>query len=222
MMVFEQAHKAWVEDHLRRRKGERRSRLERGHAHAEKLFAQNVWWQLKGNFDHLHPEYEVLDWRGRPYYADFCYRLGRLRLLIEIKGYVTHVRDLDRPGFSRECNRETFLKGLGFTVISFSYDDVKDCPDLCITLLKLVLSSFEPQSVPTTRKVIGEKEVLLLACSLGGDIRPIDVSRHLRVNRRTAVKMLQSLSAKGWLIPIRSGNRVLRYKLVEGRNLDFF
>src|SRR5690606_19843686 len=123
---FEQAHAAWLADHLRRRTGERRNRLERGHAHAEKLFARNVWWELKGSFDHLHPEYEVSDWRGRPYFADFCYKLGRQKLLIEIKGYAPHVRDQDRRGFSMELNRETFLTGIGYTVISFSYDDVSE------------------------------------------------------------------------------------------------
>ncbi|MNJ24078.1 hypothetical protein D3C77_184820 [compost metagenome] len=64
MMTFVEAHTAFIQDHLSRRIGERRSRLERGHGHGEVLFAENIWWPLKGNFDDLHPEYEVLDWRG--------------------------------------------------------------------------------------------------------------------------------------------------------------
>jgi hypothetical protein len=28
------------------------------------LFCRNVWWPLQGNFIDLHPEFEVLDWRG--------------------------------------------------------------------------------------------------------------------------------------------------------------
>jgi hypothetical protein len=220
-MNFEQAHAAWLEDHLKRRKGERRSRLERGHAHAEKLFARNIWWEVKGNFDHLHPEYEVADWRGRPYFADFCYRLGRLKLLIEIKGYSTHVRDMDRTSFSRECNRETFLTGIGYTLISFSYDDVNAQPDLCITLLKLVLSNFEPQTKPSERTIFAENEVLRLALHLARPIRPIDVAKHFGINHRTAVKLLQTLTAKGKMRPSRisQGGKVMSYELVwSGQN----
>ncbi|MBW5448445.1 hypothetical protein GE107_20585 [Cohnella sp. CFH 77786] len=83
-MDFEQAHEEWIAAHLNKRRGERRGRLKRGHRHSDQLFAKNVWWRLKGNFEHLHPEFEVLDWRGRPYFADFANILGRyLRLLIE-------------------------------------------------------------------------------------------------------------------------------------------
>lgn len=220
-MDFEQAHAEWVNEHLKRRKGERRSRLDRGHGHGEKLFAKNVWWPLKGNFANLHPEYEVLDWRGRSYFADFCYRLGnRVKLLIEVKGYNTHVRDLDRPGFDRECNRETFLTGIGYDVISFSYDDVNERPDVCLMLLRLVLSRFEPRSGPVERQVLGEQEVMRLAFSLARGIRPIDVTEHLKINRRTAVRFLQNLCRKGQLIPEKRGNRVMRYRVAEGKKLD--
>jgi hypothetical protein len=218
-MGFEQAHAEWIDGHLKKRRGERRGRLERGHAHGETLFAQNVWWRLKGGFGHLHPEYEVLDWRGRPYFADFLYNPGpHLRLLIEVKGFATHARDLDRPGFSKECNRETFFTSLGFVVISFSFDDVRERPDLCITLLRMVLSQYEPQSGPTERQVVGEKEIIRLAFSLARDIRPKDVTDHLRINNRTAVRLLQSLCSQGWLRPVmrEGGRRVLCYRLARG------
>jgi hypothetical protein len=220
-MGFEQAHAEWIGVHLKRRKGERRGRLERGHLHGENLFAQKVWWPLKGNFDHLHPEYEVMDWRGRSYFADFAYLLDDcLRLLIEVKSYGTHVRDMDRKGFCNECNRETFLQGVGYRVISFSYDDVADHPELCITLIRLVLSRYLPQNGPTERQVVGENEIIRLAISLARPIRPIDVTRHMRINRRTAVQLLQSLCVKGRLIPLKSGNRVLRYELAKTQLID--
>jgi hypothetical protein len=218
VMDFEEEHAAWMEGHLKRRKGERRGRLERGHAHGEKLFAEKVWWCLKGSFDSLHPEYEVPDWRGRPFFADFAYIPGsHLKLLIEVKGFATHARDLDRQGFSRECNRETFLAGLGYVVISFAYDDVRDQPDLCITLLRLVLSQYEPMAGPVERQRVGEQEILRLAFTLGRDIRPKDVTDHLRVNRRTAVSLLRQLCAKGRLAPVQGGSRILRYRLVKGK-----
>ncbi|WP_235886265.1 hypothetical protein [Paenibacillus cymbidii] len=105
-MDFQTAHEAFIGAHLERRSGERKGRLERGHDHGEKLFLQQVWWLVKGDFEHLHPEYELQDWMGRSYFADFAWLPpGWIRLLIEIKGFSSHVRDMDRHKFCRELNR---------------------------------------------------------------------------------------------------------------------
>lgn len=142
-MIFEEAHSAFLESHLRRRTGERRGRLERGHREAEKRFCQNVWWPLRGNFEDLHPEFEVLDWRGQSYFCDFAYLTPAVKLIIEIKGFGPHVREMDRQKYCYELNRETFLSAMGYQVISFAYDDVSQHPELCITLLRMVLSRYQ-------------------------------------------------------------------------------
>jgi len=217
-MGYEDSHAAWIEGHLKRRMGERRGRLERGHGHSDQLFAKNVWYKLKGNFNHLHPEFEVMDWRGRSYFADFGYLLGDyLRLLIEIKDFGSHVREKDRQGHSRECCRETFLTAMGYVVISFSYDDVRERPDLCMMLLRMVLSQYEPKSAEVSKQSIEEKEVIRLAFKLASDIRPIDVENHLGINHRTAVRLLQSLCAKNWFRSIvrEGGSRVIKYELIR-------
>jgi len=220
-MNFEEAYAAWLESHLLRRSGERKGRLERGHQHAEKLFLQNIWWLLKGHFDHLHPEYEVLDWRGRAYFIDFAWLPGYVKIAIEIKGFVPHVRNMDRRRYCDELNREIFLQMLGFRVISFAYDDVCDRPELCITLLRLLLSRYhygKPSIEPVFRVW---KEVMLLAFQLARPIRPSDVREYLDVNYRTAVRYLQELCAQGWLSPIECGKgvRVMQYEVVP-RNWD--
>ncbi|SDN59858.1 hypothetical protein SAMN04487897_103290 [Paenibacillus sp. yr247] len=66
----------YIHYHLKRRTGERRGRLERGHRHGESLFLSNVWWPLWGSFEALHPEYEVLDWRGRLNRETFLHAMG--------------------------------------------------------------------------------------------------------------------------------------------------
>jgi hypothetical protein len=212
-MDFEDAHKVWLGSHLERRSGERKGRLERGHQHGEALFLRNIWWVLHGNFDHLHPEYEVLDWRGRSYFADFAWLPGHVRVIIEIKGFNAHVRDMDRQRYCDELNRETFLTGLGFQVISFGYDDVAHHPELCMTLLRLVLSLFKPEQTP----IRVEKEVILLAFQLARPIRPKDVVDHMAMNFRTAVRYLKALCQKGWLYPLPcgQGNKILMYGLVR-------
>jgi very-short-patch-repair endonuclease len=220
-MTFEQAHDAFIQCHVEKRTGERRGRLNRGHRDAEKLFCQNVWWPLLGNFDGLHPEFEVLDWRGLSYFCDFAWLTGTVKLIIEIKGFGPHVRDMDRQKYCNELNRETFLSALGFQVISFAFDDVAHRPELCITLLRMVISRYQSQSSPVKLSNVLEREIIRLACRLARPLRPIDVEKHLSINHRYAVRMLQSLCSKGWFAAAAgaSGQHVVRYELQHNRNI---
>jgi len=221
-MNFEEAHQAFIQHHLLRRRGERRNRLERGHAHAEKLMLQKVWWPLKGNFEHLHPEYEILDWRGYPYYADFAWLPGFIKLLIEVKGYKAHVQDMDRSKYSNELNRETFLYAMGFHVISFSYEDVEKRPDICIRLLRMVMSRYIHLQQPVSLPSLIEKELIRYAIQCAGEIRPIEVREYLDIDYKTAAKMLNTLCSKGWFIPKYGpdGKRVVKYKFALDK-LDY-
>lgn len=219
MIDFEQAYTEFMAIHIERRTGERKGRLLSRNFHGEKMFLQNVWWVLKGNLEHLHPEYEVMDWRGRSYFIDFGFKLpGNIILLIEIKGFAKHVRDMDRNGFSNDTNRETFLEGIGYRVISFAYDDVADRPDLCITLLRLFLSQFQADEAPVTLAVLAEREIIRLAFRLTRPFRPIDVSRHLEVDHRTSMKNINQLLLKRWIVPVKKGKgeRTLWYELAKG------
>ncbi len=215
MMDFEMAHDAFIQHHLLRRTGERKGRLARGHKEAEKLFCRNIWWLLRGNFDELHPEFEVIDWRGLSYYCDFVWLTTYVKLIIEIKGFGPHVRDMDRQKYCNELNRETFLSAMGFQVISFAYDDVAHRPELCLTLLRMLISRYQPDSSPTCLKSVAEREIIRLACLLARPLRPIDLETHFCINHRTAVRMLKSLCAKGGLSPITGaeGKHVVRYEL---------
>lgn len=214
-MNFETAHTAFMEYHLQKRSGERRGRLERGHREAEKLFCRNIWWPFRGNFDDLHPEFEVLDWRGLSYFCDFAYITWQVKLIIEIKGFGQHVRDMDRQKYCNELNRETFLSAMGYQVISFAYDDVAQRPDLCMTLLRMVFSRYHPESSPVTIKSVAEREIIRLACRLARPLRPIDVETHLSINHRTAVQILLSLCTKGLFSPVTGaeGKHVVKYEL---------
>ncbi len=216
-MNFEQAHAAFIRHHLQSRSGERRGRLERGHREAEKLFCRNVWWPLLGNFNKLHPEFEVLDWRGLSYFCDFAWITSCVKLIIEIKGFGPHVRDMDRQKYCNELNRETFLSAMGFQVISFAYDDVAHRPELCTTLLRMVLGRYQPEASPVMLKDVAEREIIRLACMLARPLRPIDVETHLSINHRTAVTKLQSLCANGWLTAVTGaeGKHVVRYELQQ-------
>lgn len=217
-MSFEQAHRDFIQYHLSKRSGERRGRLERGHREAEKQFCQKVWWELQGNFDNLHPEYEVLDWRGQSYFCDFVWITLAVKLIIEIKGFGPHVRDMDRQKYCNELNRETFLTAMGYQVISFSYDDVANRPDVCVTLLRMIISRYRTRTPNPQRLSLSEKELIRLAYQLPRPIRPIDVENHLDINHRTAVRTLQSLCSKGYFTAATgaSGQKIVRYEVHSG------
>lgn len=216
-MNYEQAHEAFIEKHLASRNGERRGRLERGHRHAEEMFLQNVWWPLRGDFNDLHPEYEVLDWRGRSYFADYAFLPGPIKLLFEIKGYAAHVRDMDRLKYCNELNRETFLYGMGYQVISFAYDDVEQRPELCITLLRVVLSRYLIVDAPHGKLLFAEKEIMRLVVRQAGTVRPKDVAEYFALDPKTVRLMLMKLCEKGWLTPVTRGIGVkyVEYKLAR-------
>ncbi|MFX3632084.1 MAG: hypothetical protein ACE3L7_08380 [Candidatus Pristimantibacillus sp.] len=221
---FEAEHAAWIHSHLQRRSGERRGRLERGHQHAEQLFVRNAWWALTNNLKDLHPEYEIVDWRGRSYFIDMVWLPGYIKLAIEIKGFGPHVTEMDRKRYSEELNRETFLRAMGFHVISFSYDDVAQRPDLCITLLRLVMSRYQPLRTTVKLGNLAHKEIMLLSCRCSGIVRPKDVEEHLGVNHRTSLRFIHELCDKGWLRPQLNGKsnvRVLKYELIRQR-LEYY
>lgn len=221
-MTFEEAHAQFIQKHLKKRSGERKGRLQRGHHHAEKMFLQNVWWPAYKHFDHLHPEYEVLDWRNRSYYADFAWINGTIKLIIEIKGYGPHVKDMDRQKYCNELNRETFLFAMGFFVISFAYDDVERNPELCKTMLKMVMNRFSLEAAPVSRARFAEKEVIRFAIQKARPVKPKDVQQHFQIDQRTAVSMLRSLCDKGWFEPIYGPSRARAVSYELKRNvLDY-
>ncbi|WP_336789282.1 hypothetical protein [Paenibacillus sp. MMO-177] len=218
MNGFEAAHVEWLKRHLAKRTGERKGRLERGHQHAEKLFLQQVWWPLMGTLEDLHPEYEILDWRGKPYYADMAWLPGHVKFVFEIKGFGPHVADMDRKRYSEELNRETFMQGIGFRVVSFSYDDVAQRPDLCQTLLRLLLSRYQSgKSKDLSNRI--RREIILLAHENGGSVRPAEVECHLQLNHRTAVRHLQALCGQGRFQALLCDNgkssKVMKYSLLQ-------
>jgi hypothetical protein len=217
-MTYEAAHEQFLKQHLASRSGERRGRLERGHRHAEQLFLRNVIWPMRGTMDGIHPEYEVPDWRGRSYFADYVWVLGLIKLVIEIKGYRSHVQEMDRNRYSNELNRETFLHAMGYQVISFAYDDVEQRPELCIMLLRMVLSRYSPEELPVSRAVLAEKDVVRYAIQSVQPIRPKDVADRYGIDFKTAVAMLRRLCDKGWLAPVVSGEgeRIVRYQVAKG------
>lgn len=213
-MEFEEAHGLFIDQHLNARTGERKGRLARGHNFAEKLFLQNVWWPLFGSLEHLHPEYEVYDWNRKSQFLDFAFLPQNGSCFgIECDGFQSHVKDMDREKFSYSVNRETFLTGMGWKMIHFSFDDLQQRPEVCRMLLQLVLAPHLARKSAGVDILSEEKEVLRLAWRLGKAIRPMDVKDHFGINFRTARRLLNSLCEKELLKPVNSGERIRYYEV---------
>jgi hypothetical protein len=219
-MDFEQAHARFMEHHTARRSGERKGRLLRGHQHAERLLLRNVWWPLFGSLEHLHPEYEIYDWNRKSQFLDFAFLPPYVKIGLECDGFQTHIKDMDREGHSYSLNRDTFMKGMGWTMVHFSYEDVKKRPEICRMLLQLVISPYMLRSPESGAFSDSVRDVLRLAWSLGRPIRPKDVIDAQGCNFRTARVRLQVLVARGLLRPVVQGGKVRSYELVEQARLE--
>ncbi|MEK3713525.1 hypothetical protein [Paenibacillus sp. FSL R7-0333] len=218
-MGFAEEHQRWLEYHKKRRTGERLDRLDRGHRHGEQMFVERVWWPIFGKLDDLHPEYEVADWRGRPYFVDFVWKPGQVKFAIEIKGYGPHVQNTDRTRYRQELNRETYLQIAGYRVIAIPYDDLESAPEQTISLLKALLtpSLLKTSSEGSSQFTRIERDILHMASRMNGMIRPVDVVKGLGVNRRTARKYINILCEKGKFKPVlaQDSSRVCRYELIH-------
>lgn len=215
---FETAHTLYVQRHIEARSGERRGRLERGHQYAEKLFLQNIWWPLMGNFDHLHPEYEIHDWNRRSQFLDFAFLpQNGGRIGIECDGFQSHIKDMDREKFSHALNRDSFLTGMGWKMLHFSFDDIQKRPEVCRMLLQLSLGPMMiDASNHVTRSKLSpeEKEVLRTAWRLGRSIRPKDVRDKYGFSHRKCSSLLQSLVEKHLLRAITVGTYRCKYETI--------
>jgi hypothetical protein len=220
---FEQKYQQWMGQH-RARRGEAKRRLVEGHGHLEKLFLINVWWPAFADFKHLHPEYEVFDFKDGTRYLDFAYILPGFKVSIELDGFGPHARDVNRNKHSDNLDRQNYLVIDEWKVIRFSHDHVNDKPRHCQQMIQQLfgkyLSSSNDQDTNEERS-FHEKEVVRIAVREGGNVRPKDIIVSLEIGRRRADSLIESLVMKGWLLPESSKVRIRRYRLAPGKKLWF-
>ena len=218
-MGFEDEHEAWLHHHLKRRKGERLDALRRGHGFGNRLFAERIWWPLAGHFQGLHPEYEVKDWRGRPYFVDFLWIAGALRLIFEIMDYGSH--GTDRTKYRLDLNRGLFLQSHGYVVFYIPLDELKENPSFILSALRNSLSPYltafadraRPAERPYTRV---ERELMRTAIRRQRILRPVDAARELELHPSTVIKYCRGLVEKGKFRAVGRGpsGRVIYYEYV--------
>ena len=108
---------------------------------------------------------------------------------------------------------------MGFQVISFAYDDVSQRPELCQTLLRMVLARFggemQHASLGSSNTHIGEVSVIRLAHTLGRPLRMIDLKKQFDLGYRASVKLMQLMCEKGKFEEVKgkTGKYVSGYRL---------
>ncbi|MFC5528973.1 DNA-binding response regulator [Cohnella yongneupensis] len=216
-MDFHTAYEAFINKHRKLRTGRRLTRLIEGHGYLEKLVLQNIWWPAIGNFDHLHPEYEVSDFRDGTRFLDFAWLPGPIKLNVEGDGHETHGNKISKENFSDERLRQNHLVIDDWKVLRFSHDSVKDQPRMCQQLLQQFMGKFFGSlRNPAVMVSLEEREILRLAFRLGGVVCPVEVCILLRIEQQTARKRLHGLLEKGLLEPVSPSNRrVARYRVTK-------
>ncbi|MGF3105524.1 DNA-binding response regulator [Rossellomorea aquimaris] len=212
-MGFKEEYQAFMTAHSQERKGERLRRLQEGHNQAEKLFLKQVWWPSFYQFQYLHPEYEIDDFKDGKRYLDFAYIRPAIRICFEVDGYGPHLKNISRWQFSDSLERQNQLVMDGWTVIRFSYDQVKEKPRRCQQVVQQVIGRWLGDELDQTTLSYAEKEVLRLAIQKGNTISPIEVEKYMKISDKTVKKLLSQLVEKKMLIPSSGIKRIRSYRL---------
>ncbi|MGG3913828.1 DNA-binding response regulator [Rossellomorea vietnamensis] len=212
-MGFEEEYLAFMNAHSQERKGERLRRLQEGHNQAEKMFLKKVWWPSFYHFRYLHPEFEIDDFKDGKRYLDFAYIRPAIRICFEVDGYGPHLKNISRWQFSDSLERQNQLVMDGWTVIRFSYDQLKEKPRRCQQVVQQVIGRWLGDDLDQTTLSYAEKEVLRLAIRKGKAISPIEVEKNLKRTDKTVKKLLTQLVDKKMLIPESGTKRIRSYRL---------
>lgn len=214
-MSLEIEHKKWINWHLSHRNGERKDALKRGHSYGNRMFIEKVWWPLVGHFQGLHPEYEVLDWRGRSYFVDFMWILGALRFAIEIMDYGSHGKN--RSKYRMDLNRGLFLQSQQYHLVSISFDEMKENPVFIQSILRNMWAPYltSGKSILQPFEKI-ERMLIQYAARHNRIIRPAEAAIELDLHKQTVIKYCRKLVQKGKLrsVPTGSTGKVYSYELL--------
>ncbi|WP_339219071.1 transcriptional regulator [Paenibacillus sp. FSL W7-1332] len=213
MSRFDQQYELWIHTNILNEKNPRRLEiLQKGLGHGTVEFLRSVWFPAIGNFNDLHPEWEVRDFSNGYRYLDLAYMPGGARGGIEIQGYGPHARDLDVRRFKDLCRRHCLLALDDWTFLPIAYPSIVEEPKQCQQLILSFVGRFVASDVPASLSWL-EAEAVRFARRLLRPITPLELANHLRVSDRHTRRLLHKL-VELQILDIASGEQRARtYKL---------
>lgn len=209
MSRFDQQYELWMHTNILNERNPRRLEiLHKGLGHGTVEFLRSVWFPAIGNFNDLHPEWEVRDFSNGYRYLDLAYMPGGARGGIEIQGYGPHARDLDVRRFKDLCRRHCLLALDGWTFLPLAYPSIVDEPKQCQQLILSFVGRFVASDVPASLSWL-EAEAVRFARRLLRPITPIELANHLRVSDRHTRRLLHKL-VELQILDIASGQQRAR------------
>lgn len=213
-MGFDEAYATWMERHLASRSGERLRRLQEGQGYGEKLFLSQAWYPAIGNFDDLHPEYEVFDYRDGSRYLDHAFIRYPYKIDWETDSYGTHWSKISRKQYDDGLERQNQIVHDGWQVFRFSVDQLKEQPRKCQQFIQQVMGRLYGKSVhPALRLSLKEREIARIAVRMNRPVTAADVCKLLGIGRKQASGLLKSLAFHAVLVPASGSERVRTYRL---------
>lgn len=219
-LAFNQAYEEWIELHKHKRKGESLRKIKDGVSYGGKLFLEQIWWPLFRSFEHLHPEYEVRDFRGGWRYLDFAYIRPPYYICIEFDSFETHARNVDRTQFDDNLLRQNQVVRDDWKVFRFSYGAVTEQKELCQKMLRDFFDKLFERDVRRSQLSLQENEIIRLGLLNEGVVRPIEVRKHLKMGKDKAKRLISNLVSLGILEPIGDFRKIRAYKVIL-ENVDF-
>ena len=200
---FEHAYRRWLQEHIRSSKGERKRKLMDGLTHAEILFARQ-WWDAFGNFDHLHPQYEIRDFKDGVRFIDFAYIHAGIRLCIEVDPYGTHARNLTRWEYDDSLDRHNDLVLDEWRVLRFSLDQLKEKPRKCQQKLQQCLGKWGAVCDPSFPADPIDLAIIQFMLRQEVPLSPIEVAKELSWHKSTIAKHMVTLAGTHHLLLARN------------------
>ncbi|MFE0555713.1 transcriptional regulator [Paenibacillus sp. NPDC058910] len=213
MSRFDQQYELWMHTNILNERNPRRLEiLHKGLGHGTVEFLRSVWFPTIGNFNDLHPEWEVRDFGNGYRYLDLAYMPGDARGGIEIQGYGPHARDLDVRRFKDLCRRHCLLALDGWTFLPIAYPSIVDEPKQCQQLILSFVGRFVASDVPSSLSWL-EAEAVRFARRLLRPITPLELANHLRVSDRHTRRLLHKLVELQILVIASGQQRARTYEL---------
>lgn len=211
--MFERKYDEWINGLLAEPlNARRRELLEKGLGHGTIEFLRCIWFPVIGNFNHLHPEWEVRDFNNGYRYLDLAYMPGGVKGGIEIQGFGPHARDLDVKRFKDLCMRHSLLALDGWMFLPIAYLSIKEEPKQCQQLILSFVGKFLSTDVHADMDW-AEAETVRFARRLLRPITPTELAAHLHLSDRHTRRTLHGLVEKQILVVVGGRQRFRSYQL---------